>query len=212
MRLDDRAGVRRQRHNCHPAERSRRLVCIATLLLAIAKHPPVLADESSRLSLNAVAIGAASRTDLGIGMLEVRAELSPHLLVTAAPTILRAEGAETEHQFRTAAIVRLKLGSVRLDDRNLWVFSDAGTTRYRNRLRLTAPLAVNGRELRFQLLDEMLYEQGGRGWFRNMPGAGVGFDVGRSWSVDAYWMMLDEDHRTQASMFVLMLTAPLGSR
>lgn len=194
------------------AKRSRRIACIVTLLLAFAEHLPVAADELPRLSFNAMAIGAASRTDLGIGMIEARAQLSRHVFVTAAPTILHAEGAETEHQFRTAAILWLQLGPIRIDDRNLFVFSDAGTTRYRNRLRLTAPLTVKGRELRLQLLDEMFYEQGGRGWFRNMPAAGVGFDVGRSLSVDAYWMLLDDDHRTQASMFLMMLTVPLSSR
>ena len=184
----------------------------ATLLLAFAELPTVAADDLPRLSFNAMAIGAASRTDLAIGMIEARAQLSRHVLITAAPTIFYAEGAGTEHQFRTAATLLMQFGPVRLDDRNLWVFSDAGTTRYRNRLRLTAPLTVSGRELRFQLLDEMFYEQGGRGWFRNMPGAGVGVDVGRSLSVDAYWMLLNDDHRPQASMFLLMLTTPLGSR
>jgi hypothetical protein len=191
--------------------RSRRIACIATLLLAMAATLPVGAHEPPRISLNAMVIGAESRTDLGIGMLEARAALSPHLLVTAAPTILVAQNAETEHQLRTAATLLLQLGPVRLDDRNLWVFSDAGTTRYRNRLRLTAPVAVYGRELRLQLLDEVFYEQRGRGWFRNIAGAGIGFDVGRSFSVDAYWMLLDDEHRTQASMFLVMLTVPVGS-
>jgi hypothetical protein len=191
--------------------RSRRIACIATLLLTMAATLPVGANEPLRISLNAMVIGAESRTDLGIGMLEARTALSPHVLVTAAPTILVAQNAETEHQLRTAATLLLQLGPVRLDDRNLWVFSDAGTMRYRNRLRLTAPMAVNGRELRLQLLDEMFYEQGGRGWFRNMAGAGIGIDVGRSFSVDAYWMLLDDDHRTQASMFLVMLTVPVGS-
>lgn len=184
----------------------------ATVLLALAEHPRVAANDLPRISFNAMAIGAASRTDLGIGMIEARADLSRHLFVTAAPTVLYVEGVGTEHQLRTAATLLLQLNPARLDDRNLWVFSDAGTTRYRNRLRLTVPVAVSGRELRFQLLDEMFYEQGGRGWFRNMPGAGVGLDVGRSVAVDTYFMLLDEDHRTQASMFLLMLTVRLGSR
>lgn len=193
-------------------EHARRIACLATSLLAIAQIPRVSANESPQVSFNAMAIGALSRTDLGIGMLEARIALSPNVLVTAAPTILSAEGSEIEHQIRTALTLQSKLGSVRLDDRNLWVFSDAGTTRYRNRLRLTAPVEVNGRQLRVQLLNEIFYEQGGRGWFRNMPGAGVGFDVNRSVAIDAYYLLLDDDHRAQASMFLVMLTMPLGPR
>jgi len=79
--------------------------------------------------------------------------------------------------------------------------------RYRNRLRLTVRTEVSGRSLRFQLLDEVFYEEGGRGWFRKVLGAGVGLDVSRSVSVEAYWMLLDEEHRTQTSMLLLMLTA-----
>lgn len=187
-------------------------VWIAALLLTVLQTARAGANEPPNVSFNAMAIGAVSRTDLGIGMVEARVALTPHLLVTAAPTILSAEGAETEYQFRTAAILLLQLGPVRLDDRNLWVFSDAGTTRYRNRLRLTAPVAVSGRELRLQIFDEMFYEQGGRGWFRNMPAAGVGFDVGRSLSADAYWMVLDDERRPRTSMFLLMLTMPIGAR
>ncbi len=198
--------------NSRRAGRALRIACIAALLLPIVAPLAVGANELPPVSLNAMVIGAESRTDLGIGMLEARVALSPHLLVTAAPTILVAQNAETEHQLRTAATLLLQLGPVRLDDRNLWVFSDAGTTRYRNRLRLTAPVAVSGRELRMQLLDEVFYEQGGRGWFRNMAGVGIGLDVGRSFSVDAYWMLLDDDHRTQASMFLVMLTVPVYSR
>jgi len=140
-------------------------------------------------------------------MLEGRAAWSPHLLVTVAPTIVSAGGAETEHQLRTAATLLLNVGPVRFDDRNLWVFSDAGTTRYRNRLRLTVPVEASGRSLRFQLLDEMFYEERGRGWFRNMMGTGLGVDVGRSFSVDAYWTLVDEDHRTQTSLIFVVLTA-----
>src|SRR5262249_45359277 len=157
------------------------------------------ADEPRQVALNAIAIGGLSSTDFGIGMLEARTALSPHLVVTAAPTIRSVGGARTEHQFRVAATLLLQLGPVRLDDRNLWVFSDAGTTRYRNRLRLTAPVQARGYALRFQLLDESFYEQGGRGWFRNMAGAGVGLDVSRSFSVDAYWMLVDDDDRPRTS-------------
>ena len=117
----------------------------------------------------------------------------------------------TEHQLRTSATLRLHLGPVRLDDRNMWVFSDAGTTRYRNRVRLTAPMNLGGLDLRLQLLDEMFYDEGGRGWFRNMAGAGVGVDVARSVSIDTYWMLMKEDGRPQTSMFLLMLTMPLHS-
>jgi hypothetical protein len=186
--------------------RSWRTTFITVFLLPLVASLAFAEDERRSVQLNAIAIGAWSRSDLGIGMLEARAALSPHLLVTAAPTVLSVAGADTEYQFRAAATLLLQLGRVRLDDRNLWVFSDAGTTRYRNRLRLTAPVELSGRALRFQLLDEVFYEQGGRGWFRNLVGVGVGLDVRRSLSADAYWMLLDDDHRPQASMFLLMLT------
>jgi hypothetical protein len=137
--------------------------------------------------------------------------LSPHLVVTAEPAIRSAGGARIEHQFRAAVTLLLQLGAVRVDDRNLWVFSDAGATRYRNRLRLTVPVETRGHVLRFQLLDEAFYEQGGRGWFRNMAGAGIGFDVSRSFTVDAYWTLVDDDHRPRTSMFYVMLTVPLYS-
>lgn len=165
----------------------RNTVLCAVVTLALASAASVaLADEPPQFGLNAIAIGASSRRDLGIGMIEGRAVLSRHLLVTAAPTILTVEGADTENQFRAAVTLLAQLGSLQLDDRNLYVFSDAGTTPYRNRLRLTAPVELSGRSLRFQLVDEAFYEQGGRGWFRNMMGAGVGIDVSRSFSVDAY--------------------------
>ena len=180
---------------------------IAALLLPLIAGVAVAADEPQAIGLNAIAIGALSRTDLGLGMLEARALLSPHLLITAAPTVLAVEGGDTEYQFRTAATLILQRRSFRLEDRNLWVFSDAGTTRYRNRLRLTVPVGVGARTLRLQLLDEVFYEEGGRGWFRNMLGAGVGIDAGRSFSADAYFMLQDDDHRPQASMVLLMLTA-----
>jgi hypothetical protein len=97
-----------------------------------------------------------------------------------------------------------------LDDRNLWVFSDSGTTRYRNRLRLTLPLELRpSTTLRLQLYDEVYYQQGGRGWFRNVVAAGVGLDVNRAISIDAYAMLLDDDRRPQASMFLLLLTVHL---
>ncbi len=153
-----------------------------------------------------MAAGALSRTDLGLGMLEGRAVLSPNLHVTAAPTVLLVEGGSEEYQLRTAAILRLRLGPIQFDDRNLWVFSDAGTTRYRNRLRLTAPVRLGERVLRFQLYDEMYYQQGGPGWFRNIVAGGVGIDFNRSLSTDAYWLVLDDDNRRQTSMFLMLLT------
>lgn len=183
------------------------LYVVATLALALAARTSRAEDEPPRFSLSAIAIGASSRNDLGIGMLEGRAVLSPHLFVTAAPTILKVEGADTEYQFRAAATLFLQRGPLRVDDRNLWVFSDAGTTRYRNRLRLTMPVELSGRVLRFQLLGEAFYEQRGRGWFRNMAGAGIGVDVSRSFSIDAYWMLQDDDHRPRTSMFIVVLTA-----
>lgn len=181
----------------------------AGALLSLMTTTAIGANEPGPISVNAVAIGVQSRTDVAIGMLEARTVLSPHLFLTAAPTILSAEGAETERQLRLAATLVFPLGPLRLDDRNLWVFSDAGTARYRNRLRLTVPVEVRERVVRFQLVDEAFYEQGGRGWFRNMMGAGVGVDVTRSVSVDAYGMLLDEDHRTQTSIFFVVLSARL---
>lgn len=182
---------------------------IASMLVAVFPLAAAGADETRRLTLNAVAIGALSRSDLGIGMLDARAVISPHLVVSVAPTIVSAGGARTEGQLRTSATLLLDVGPVAFDDRNLWVFSDAGTTRYRNRLRLTAPAVVHGRSLRLQLLDELFYEEGGRGWFRNMAGMGVGVDIARSVSVDAYWTLVKEDHRTQTSLFYVVLTAPI---
>jgi len=34
-------------------------------------------------------------------------------------------------------------------------------------------------------------------------------DIARSVSVDAYWTLVKEDHRTQASLFYVVLTAPI---
>jgi hypothetical protein len=168
-----------------------------------------LAAESPELALNAMTLGVAGDTDLALGILEARATVSSHLQLTAAPTIVAIEGASTEHQFRTAATLLLDLGTIRLDDRNLWVFSDAGTTRYRNRLRLTRPTKLGGQVIRLQLLDEQFYEKGGRGWFRNLLGAGFGVDAGRAVSIDAYWMLQDDEGKQPSSLLIVMLTVHL---
>jgi hypothetical protein len=168
-----------------------------------------LAAESPEFSLNAMSIGALGDTDLALGMLEARVAVTSYLQLTATPTLVAIEGADTEHQLRTAATFLLDLGTIRVDDRNLWVFSDSGTTRYRNRLRLTRPTKINGQVIRLQLLDEQFYEKGGRGWFRNMFGAGFGVDAGRAVSVDAYWMLQDDDGREPSSLLLVMLTAHL---
>lgn len=177
--------------------------------LSVAGCNSALAAELPEFSLNAITLGVLGDTDLALGILEARATMTSYLQLTAAPTIVAIEGANTEHQFRTAATLLLDLGTVHIDDRNLWVFSDSGTTRYRNRLRLTRPTTINGQVIRLQLLDEQFYEKGGRGWFRNMFGAGVGIDAGRAISVDAYWMMQDDDGRQPSSLLLLMLTAHL---
>ena len=183
--------------------RSPRIITAVLLLLCSS----VLAEEGpSRTSLYVVAAGALGRTDLALGMLEGRASLTRNLFVSAAPVVVTTEGNDTEYQFRTAATLLLDVGPLRLDDRNLWAFSDAGTTRYRNRLRLTAPINVSRSALRLQLFNEAYYQQGGVGWFRNVVGSGVGFDVSRTATADAYWMIFDDDHRSQTSMLVVTFT------
>lgn len=164
------------------------------LLATLASVPIVsgAAEAPSDFGLNAIAIGASSRADLAIGMIEARATLSPHVAITVAPTILAIEGGDTEHQLRTGFTLSAPLGRLHLDDRNMWVFSDAGTTRFRNRLRLAAPVELGAHTLRLQLLDEIFYEEGRRGWFRNMYGVGVGLDISRSVSVDAYFTQQDD--------------------
>ena len=71
-------------------------------------------------------------------------------------------------------------------------------------------MTVTGRSLRLQLLDEIFHEEGRRHWFRNMLGGGVGWDVTRFVSVDAYWMRVDEDDRDRASLLVVSMTAELS--
>ncbi len=182
---------------------------LVALPLAFAVGPTFAEEGPPTFSLNAIAAGALSRTNLGFGMLEGRATFSNHLYIAAGPSVLFLEDGDREYQARVWATLLARLGPLQLDDRNLWVFSDAGTTRYRNRLRLTMPLPMNRNTLRLQLFDEAYYEQGGRGWFRNVVSAGVGLDAGRAISVDAYWMLLDDDNRRQASMFQLILTIHL---
>jgi hypothetical protein len=178
--------------------------------VALASTPSIslAADDASvKLGLSAIAIGASSRTDLAIGMLEARATFSPHVAVTVAPTVLTISGGDTEHQIRAGITLATPVGPLLLDDRNLWVFSDAGTTRYRNRVRLTAPVELSEKTLRFQILDEISYEQGGRGWFRNMYGVGLGLDVNRSFSIDAYFTRQDDQQRAPASLFFVVFVA-----
>jgi hypothetical protein len=167
---------------------------------ALAEDPP------ARSSVNAIAGGVWGQTDFAVGMLEARAAFSKYLLVTAAPTAVFADRSDPEYQFRVGATFQLPLGPVQLDDRNLWVFSDLGTTRYRNRLRLTAPLDIGHRRIRLQLFDEVYYQQGDAGWFRNVVASGIGLDVSPTISADSYWMVLDDDNRRAVSMFVMLLT------
>ena len=186
------------------------ILAIGASLMLASLASGVRAEEGpADFGLNAIGIGVSSRTDLAIGMLEARVTLSPRLVLTAAPTVLTIENADSEYQLRVGAILSAPLGPLYFDDRNLWVFSDAGTTRYRNRFRLTAPVQMAGHSLRLQLLDEVSYEQGGRGWFRNMYGVGLGVDVARSVSVDAYLTRQDDRHRAPASMFFVVLVARL---
>jgi hypothetical protein len=192
---------------------------IAALLLALGHAALVAAEEpakiasatpGSALALNAIAAGALSRTNLGFAMLEGRATLSKHLYLAAGPAVLVPEGGDAEYQARVSATVVARLGRIQLDDRNLGVFTDAGTARYRNRLRLTMPLQVNqNTTLRLQVFNEAHYQQGGRGWFRNVIAAGAGLDAGQAFSADVYGMILDDDSRREASIFLLMLTAHL---
>lgn len=175
--------------------------------LAFAKCGAVEASDVPDFSVSAIAIGVWRHGNLGLGIVEARAVLSPHLHLIAAPTIVAIDNASTEYQLRTGATFLMQLGPIRVDDRNIWTLSDAGTTRYRNRLRLTMPVQVSGRTVRFQLLDEAFYEQGGRGWFRNMLGAGVGLDMGRSASLDAYWLVQDDEGNRPVSRLLVMLTA-----
>src|SRR5690349_18873759 len=85
---------------------------IASMLVAVFPLVAAGADETRRLSINAVAIGALSRSDLGIGMLDARAAISPHLMASVAPTIVSAGGAPTERQLRTSATLLLDVGSI----------------------------------------------------------------------------------------------------
>jgi hypothetical protein len=188
-----------------PAEVRGAAVLIA-LLLPFSGSQVLAADEPAKTSLYVVAAGALSRTDLGLGMVEGRRSLGKNLYVSAAPAALAAEGSDIEYQFRTAATLLLDLGPLRLDDRNLWVFSDAGPTRYRNRLRVTAPMSLAHGVLRLQFFNEAYYQQGGLGWFRNVVAGGVGLDLNRTVSADAYYMSLDDDNRSRSSMFVVLLT------
>lgn len=188
---------------------ARLLALGAACALGAAGPNPVAANDEPQFSVNAIAIGAVSRTDLALGMIETRVAVSPHLQLSATPTLVAIEGGNIEHQLRAALSFQTQGGSVRIDDRNMWVFSDAGTTRYRNRLRFTIPVEVGERIVRFQFADEAFYEMDGRGWFRNMLGAGVGLDMRRAVSIDAYWMLQDDDRKQPASLFYVMLTAHL---
>ena len=179
------------------------------LALVLAASVVCAADDPSAFALNAVVIGGASRTDFAIGILEARAAVLPVLTVSAAPTIVAVEGGDTERQLRAALTVHLPLGVMRLDNRNMWVWNDTGRTRYRNRVRLTAPAEVGGHALRPQLIGEVFYERGGPGWYRRLYGVGVGWDVSSSLTADAYWTVQDDDGRDRASLFFLVLSARL---
>lgn len=196
--------MRRVRVRRRPEVR-RALAC----LLLLWSGGTFAAEGPTKVSLNALAAGALSRTNLAFGMLEGRFALSKNLRITAGPALLEPEGGDVEYQFRAAATLLAQLGRIQLDDRNLWVFSDAGTTRYRNRLRFTLPLEMGSSVVRVQLYDEAFYQEGGRGWFRNTIAAGVGVDTARPFSADAYWMLQDDDRRPQASMFLVLFTLHL---
>ena len=179
-------------------------------MLAWCANAAVSAEQTpDKIGINAIAIAGANRARFGIAMLEARTNLSDHVLVSVAPTITAIESADTEQQIRTAVTLMSTAGPLFIDDRNLWVFSDSGTTRYRNRLRLTAPVQAGGHAFRLQLLNEAFYEQGGRGWFRNIFGAGIGLDVDKSLSVDAYWQVQDDARLSPTSIVYIVLTAHL---
>ena len=87
MSVSGAAELPRARPAEHHRRGSRRRVAfIAALLLPCVAAIALGADESRQVALNAIAIGGLSRTDFGIGMLEARTAVSPHLVVTAAPT------------------------------------------------------------------------------------------------------------------------------
>jgi hypothetical protein len=186
-----------------PAERW--VAALLVWLLSGAATPVLAADESGNASIYAVAAGVLSDRDVGLGLLESSLPLTRNIAVTAAPTVIVPQGGDTEYQLRTGVTLLLDLGPFRLDDRNLWVFSDAVTTRYRNRLRLTAPVSVGRDMLRLQLFNEAFYERGGAGWFRNVIGADVGFDLNQRVAADAYLLSFHEDGRERFEVFVLSI-------
>src|SRR5262245_48159316 len=132
--------------------RSLRMAIVIPALGASVSH----SAESSGLSVRAHTLWIFSRPDFGIGMIEVRAEVSDWLYMSFAPAVVWSGAIDPISQLRLAPTLRGARGPVVVEDRNLLVFASDGGQQYRNRLRLTVP--VFGRRIRMHVMDEASYE------------------------------------------------------
>jgi hypothetical protein len=166
----------------------------------VAEHP---------ISAYAIGIGVSGPADTGIGMLEIRGSLTPNLYLSFAPTLLHTEGSATVRQLRTGGTLHFNAGPLLIEDRNMWLFSDPGPTRYRNRLRLTIPVPAGHRTLRLYAYNEVTYEYGGRGWARNLLATGIGINPVPSLSVDLYAASQKDEGRSAFGLLIVVASLRL---
>jgi hypothetical protein len=144
-------------------------------------------------SFAATAAATFDGVSADFGLLEARAGLGPHLSVAAGVAYLHVEPGFREIQLRTQATVSATLGRWLIEDRNMISLNDESADRYRNRLRISLPIAGDRSRQRFRLLafDELFFDlQRGR-IERNNLAAGFSASLGDRCRAELYQVWSD---------------------
>ncbi len=146
-------------------------------------------ESNGRFDLNVWA-GFISGQDLRVLLVEAPWRMNRY--ISLAPAYAHAGSpAFNAQQLRGSATVQLPLRRFVLDDRNMFVRTfvpTGGTTLYRNRLRLSYPIRIRGKQASLFVADELFYDWRPRNWARNWVYAGGSYDFSRNVGAQVYYL------------------------